>query len=119
MKFVFYDKNEVETDIIVNLLNEEKIAHKTKKMFIHRHFLCEEDEDDEEFTIIEPIYDIYVFTDLAHFDFIKAVVEKRVANRKQLEEFYLLKSYKKKVRKNRVRQVSKKNITNTNNRNKT
>lgn len=106
MEFVFSDKSKVEMDIITDVLYEEKIPYKIKKNIIKSIF-SDEDED-EDFIIVEELYDIHCFTDLEHFDFIKHVAYKKIENRIHLERSYL------KVRRKHVHRVSKKNSSDTN-----
>ena len=114
-KFVFYNKSEVEMNIITDVLYEEKILYKIKK-FIVKDFIFNDDEEDEDFCIIEEMYNIYCFTDLEHFDFVKHVAYNKIENRMKLEKFYMLEPYQeeKKVSKKHVQRVSKKNTANTN-----
>ena len=115
MKFIFYDKSAVEMSIITDVLYEEKIPYKIKK-YIVKDFIFgdnEDDEDDEDFCIIEELYNIEIYTDLEHFDFIKQIADERIKNRINLEKCFLQESEK-----DNVRQLHKKNTTNTNNRDK-
>lgn len=113
MKFVFCDKSKVEMEIITDVLHEENIMYKTKSKVIKDVFFDEDDEPD--FMIVEEVYEIECFTDLEHFDFVKHLAYKRIENRMKLERDY---TSKLKVRKNNVQRVSKKNSTNTNNKNR-
>ena len=106
MEFVFNDKSKIEMNIITDVLYEEKIPYKLKKNILKSVFI--DDEDEEDFVIFEELYDIHCFTDLEHFDFVKHIAYKKIEDRIHLERSYL------KVRKKRVQRVSKKNITNTN-----
>lgn len=109
MKFVFCDKSKVEMEIITDVLSDENIPFKIKTKVVKDVFFDEDDEPD--FMIVEELYEIDCFTDLAHFDFVKHVADKRIANRIKLEKDYLSKL---KVRRNYVQRVPKKNSINTN-----
>lgn len=111
MKFVFYDKTNDETNIITNILYTEKITYFVKEKIIKSFFFAEE-EDDDCAIIVEKLYDIYVYTDLAHFDFVKIVANKKLKEIKKLER-----CYRKKVNKKNVCGLFKKNLANTNIRN--
>ena len=113
MTFVFSDKSKVEMEIITDLLHEENIPYKIKRYVMH-DFFFEEDEDEDNFVIIEELYEIDCYTDLYHFDFINALANKRIKDRIKLERCFM-----KKVRKQDVQRIYKKNITNTNNKNRT
>ena len=106
MKFIFYDKSKVEMNIITDILYEEKISYKIKPYIVKDYFF-----DEEDFCIIEELYNIECFTDLEHFDFVKHIAYKKIKNRINLEKCYL-----KKVSKKYVQRVYQKNTTNTNNR---
>lgn len=112
MKFIFTDKSIVEMGIITDVLTEENISYKLKRFIIKDYFFDEDDEDD--FMIIEEMYNIECFTDLEHFEFVKHLAATRIKNRIKLEKSFL----KKAVRKKNVSQLSTENITNTNKRNK-
>lgn len=116
MKFIFYDKSKVEMNIITDVLYEEKIPYKLKKYLVQDFVIESDDDDDDEeenICIIEEMYNIEIYTDLAHFDFIKQITDKKIQNRLQLEKCFLQESEK-----NNVLQLHKKNITNPNNRDK-
>ena len=112
MKFVFCDKSKTEMNVITNVLYEEKIPHKIRPYLVKDYFFSEDDDDDD-FCIVEEMYNIEVYTDLEHFDFVKAIAYKKIKDRIQLEKCYI-----KKVSKKHVQRVHKKDITNTDNRNK-
>lgn len=109
MRFVFCDKSDLETDIITDMLYTEKIPYKVKSKPVYVCFADEEEEDCE--CIHKTIYDIYVNTDLEHFDFIKVIAEKKIRERVKLELSYL-----KKARRN-VQRVHKKSVADTDSKN--
>ena len=112
IKFVFFDKTPDETNIIIDVLYEEQIPYFLKRKILKNYFF-NEDDGEEDFVIMKELFDIFVFTDLAHFDFVKSVTDKKIKEIEHLEKCYSKKAYKK-----NVRQLSKKNITNTNNKDK-
>lgn len=108
MNFVFFDKSKVEMEVITDLLYEENIPYKIKKFITKDYFFNDDDEDN--FMIVEELYEIICNTDLEHYDFIKSLANKRIRNRINLEKCYM-----QKVRKNKnVSRVHKENTTNTN-----
>ena len=111
MKFVFFDKIKTEFNIITDILNQENIPYKIQKKLVNNFFL---DDDDEDFVIVEELYDIHCFTDLKHFEFVKHIADKKIENRLNLERCF----WKKARRKKNVQRISKKNITNTNRKNR-
>lgn len=106
-KFVFNDKSKVEMNIITDVLAEENIPCKILKFVVRDFFF--DDEDEEDFCIIEEMYNIECFTDLEHYDFVKHIAYKKIEDRMKLEKCYIKEASKK-----RVQRVSKKNPTNTN-----
>lgn len=110
MKFVFCDKSKVEMEIITDVLHEENIPYKIKSKIIKDMFF--DDDDEPDFMIVEELYDIECFTTLEYFDFVKHIAYKRIDNRIKLERDYISKM---KVGKKHVQRVSKKNTTDTNN----
>jgi len=110
MKFVFCDKSDLESDIITNVLYTEKIPYKVKSKEIHACFYDEEEDYCE--CMVKTVYDIFVDTDLEHYDFVKAISEQKIMERVKLEFCYM-----KKARKRNVPRIYKKGITNTNSRN--
>ena len=113
MKFVFFDKSKVEMNIITDILSEENIFYKLKTKIKKDIFFDEEDEP--EFCIAEELYDINCFTDLEHFDFVKQLATERIENRMKLERDYIF-TLKRKSK--HVQRISKKNITDTNSKNR-
>ena len=113
MEFVFCDKSRIEMDIITDVLVEENIPYKIVTKIIKDYFFDNEDEDEEDFMIIEELYDIHCFTNFEHFEFVKHVGDKRIKQRIHLERSFLKKGSKKSVQR-----VHKKNTTNTNNKNR-
>lgn len=112
MKFVFFDKSNTEADIILRLLIQENMPFYIKRKVTKDIFFGE--DDDEDIIICEELFDIHINTDLEHFDYIKSVADKRIENRIYLEKCYLKSS-----RKGRnVQRLFKKNITNTNRKNR-
>ena len=91
MKFVFLDKNAVETDIITDILSTENIRYKVAEKPV---------------TIISMplmtteilMYDIEINTTLEYFDFVN-----RIANRKIKELVKLEKCYAKQVKKRKIK----------------
>jgi len=90
MKFVFFDKEEMETDIIIEVLRQEKINYKTREKVVQ--YIC---FDEDLPPIVEKVYDITINTDLSHFDFIKKITDKRISQRKKLERCFKKRSAKK------------------------
>lgn len=119
MEFVFSDKCKVDMDVITDLLYEEKIPYKINK-YIRQDYFFDEDDEEDDIVIVEELYNIHCFTDLDHFDFIKHLADKKIADRIKLESFYLMKSYKKKkeVSKKNVQRIHKKNTANPNSKNR-
>lgn len=111
MKFVFLEKSDLETDIITNVLYTEKIPYKIKSKEIRACFFDEEEDYCE--CHVHTVYDIFVDTDLEHFDYIKYISEKKIQERVDLEICYM-----RKARRNNVSRIHKKDIANTNSRNK-
>lgn len=111
-EFVFTDKCKVEMDIITDVLDTENIPYKLKKYLIKDIIFC--DDEDDDFIMVEELYNIHCFTDLDHFDFVKHIAYKKIEDKVHLERNFLLPAYKRKVRKTNVQRVYKKNITNTN-----
>ena len=107
MKFVFCNKSELETDIITNVLYTEKIPYKVKSKKVHACFVDEEEDYCD--CMVQTVYDIFVNTDLDHFDFVKEISERKIMDRVKLEFCYM-----KKARKRNVQRIHKKGITNTN-----
>lgn len=95
MKFVFFDKNDLEADIIKEILSQEGIPHITRERTI-AFLMSEEDEDEVNDYFVTKSYDIEVRTDLEHFDFIKKLSDKKIAQRKMLERCFSKKSRKRK-----------------------
>lgn len=117
-QFVFYDKSKVEMETIIEVLTSENITYKIQK-FLVKDFIFDEEED-EDFIIVEELYNIICYTDLEHFDFVKYLSIEKIEYKLSLERFYLLPPYikGKQGNKKNVSRISKKNITNTNKRNK-
>lgn len=111
MEFVFCNKSKMEMDVITDVLHEENISYKIRKKVVENVFF--DDEDDEDFVIIEETYEVHCFTDLEHFDFIKTITDEKIKNRIKLERCYIKKA---KVRKD-VQAISKKDNRDTINRN--
>lgn len=81
MKFVFPDKCEIETDIITSILTDEKIPYKIKRNVSENHI----ENDEEEFVIVEELFDIICYTDLDHFDYVKYIACQKLINIIKLE----------------------------------
>lgn len=111
MKFVFYDKSDLETDIITDILYTEKIPYKIKSKEVDVCFFDEEEEICD--CVVKTVYNIYVNTDLDHFDFVNTIAEKKIMERVHLEFCYM-----KEEKERNVQRVHKKSSTNTNSRNK-
>lgn len=80
MKFVLYPQNEQELDSIIDILKSEKCFYNCK---IERHFAG--------IGILTTTLELYIYTDLEKFDFIKLLVEKRLQEiKKQNEEIQKL-----------------------------
>lgn len=95
MKFVFVDKNSIETDIITDILAEEHIQYKVLEqhtMVMSMPFMATE--------IVT--YNIEVNTSLEYFDFINELVNEKIRNYTDLEAFYRMPSYRKN-RKSRIK----------------
>lgn len=118
-QFVFCDKSKPEMEIITDVLYSENIRYKIKS-FLVKEFIFDEAEDEdnddefEDFVIIEEMYNIICFTDLEHFDFVKHLANKKIKDRLNLERCY----FKKAAKGKNVSRISKKNTTNTNKGNK-
>ena len=108
MRFVFFEKDLVETNIIIDILSSENISFQTKAIEIEHVFF--DDIEEKELIITENLYDIYINTDLEHYDFVKKIADKKIEDRLNLERCYMLKARDKK----NVQRVHKKNITDTN-----
>lgn len=114
MKFVFCDKSDLETNIITNVLQTEKIPYKVKSKKVHCYFFDEEEDEDNECMVrVANVYDIFVNTDLEHYDFVKTIAENEIRKIVKLEICYM-----KQARRRYVQRVHKKSIANTNNRDK-
>ena len=92
MKFVFPDNNENEADIIANFLVQENIPFKTKERKVPVYCDCE----DEEPCSYLSIYDIVCSTDLAHFDFVKNITNKKIEKIRALNKIFYTKTGKRK-----------------------
>ena len=95
MKFVFLDNSEYEADIITKVLSQENILFKTKERKLPVYF---DDEDDEPCDYMS-LYDITCFTDLAHYDFVKKITNKKIDNIKILNKIYYTKKAAKRGKK--------------------
>ena len=113
MKFVFCDKSDLETNIITNVLQTEKIPYKVKSKKVHACFYDEEEDDYECMFQVANVYDIFVNTDLEHYDFVKAIAENEIRKIVKLEICYM-----KQARRRYVQRVHKKSIANPNSRDK-
>lgn len=99
MKFVFLDKHELEADIITKILAQEKIPFKTKcklkQLSCENNCSCDDDKNCENCDgIFIEIYEIASYTDLEHFEFIKAITEKEIENINMLNKCYYKSSTK-------------------------
>ena len=101
--FIFPNNTEAEADIIANFLAQENISFKTKE---HREPVFCDCEDDEPCDYIS-IYDIICFTDLQHFDFVKAMTDEKIEKRRVLNKLFYSKTAKKSKR---VRERIEKNL---------
>ena len=95
MNFVFLDNNEYEADIITKVLSQENILFKTKERRLPLYI----DDDDEEPCDFVSLYDITCFTDLAHYDFVKKITNKKIDDVKILNKIYYTKKAAKKGKK--------------------
>ena len=100
-------------NIITDVLQEENIPYKLKKILIKNVFI--DDDEEEDFVITEELYDIHCFTDLKHFDFVKHISDKKISDRIILEKSYL-KEFKERGK--HVQRIFKKNTSNTDNKNR-
>lgn len=92
MKFVFLNKNPVETDIIIDILTNEHIGYKIKEQavsIISTPFISTE--------LIT--YDIEINTSLEYFDFINKIANKKMKQLLKLERCYI-ENIKRRSRKN-------------------
>ena len=91
MKFVFPDCNEYEADVITNFLAQDNIPFKTyqRKVPIYIEF-----EDEEPYDYVN-IYDITCNTDLAHYDFVKNITNKKIKTVKELNTIFYTKKEEK------------------------
>ena len=109
MKFIFFNKSIFQTNIIVDYLEQENISYHLEEEIEYNIFqfgiFCEVEEDVK--------YNIVCNTDISHFEFIKYLVKNRIKKIKTMKKMYL-----KKRRGKNVYRVFKKNIANTNKRNK-
>ena len=98
MRFVFPDNNDNEADIIANFLAQENIPFITKERKVPVYCDCEDDEPCDYL----PIYDIICNTDLAHYDFVKNITNKKFEKIRALNKVFYTKVG------NRKKKVSKK-----------
>ena len=94
MKFVFPDLTEYEADIITNFLAQDNISFKTRERNVPMYI---DSEDEEPYDFVK-IYDVICNTDLAHFDFVKNITNKKIKAIKDLNMIYYTKEVKKRVR---------------------
>ena len=93
MRFVFPDLNEHEADIVANFLDQENIIFKTYRHTVPLYIDC---EDDEPYDFMD-IFNIVCNTDLAHYDFVKKITDKKIKTIRDLDRIYYTKEAKKRV----------------------
>lgn len=77
MKFVFTDKNSIETDIIIDILTDEHISYKVIEQRVPIIVIP--------FVFTELIiYDIEINTTLEQFDFVQFLLKKAIKKQKKI-----------------------------------
>ena len=95
MKFVFCDKSDTEKETLIELLHSEGIKYCVKREVIE--FPCDCDDEDCDYVEFLPIYHIEAYTTTEKFEFMKVLLEKKLAEKELLEKCFKMKQKRKRA----------------------